>query len=163
MRDAKRYAKAPIGHTMIELLVVLAVLGVLAALLMPVAEATLVSRKEQELREALWQLRHALDDYKAAVESGQIARRTESGYPPNLEVLEQGVERVGVPGEAGRLHFLRSVPRDPFADPAAPAVQTWRLRSHASPPDRPAPGADVFDVHSASSATALDGTPYSRW
>jgi general secretion pathway protein G len=61
------------------------------------------------------------------------------------------------------LYFLRQVPRDPFADPAVPAEKTWRLRSYASPPDKPVPGEDVFDVHSSSDGQALDGSSYAKW
>ncbi len=65
---------------------------------------------------------------------------------------------------AKRYYFLRKVPRDPFGDDAAAAPsQTWVLRSYASRPDSPQPGADVFDVMSKSNRTALDGTPYSSW
>ena len=50
----------------------------------------------------------------------------------------------------GQMHyFLRKLPRDPFADPALPAEATWALRSYQSPPDRPEPGRDVYDVRSA--------------
>jgi general secretion pathway protein G len=63
-----------------------------------------------------------------------------------------------------RYYFLRKVPRDPFFDgDTATASQTWLLRSYASRPDTPQPGADVFDVTSKSNRTALDGTPYSSW
>jgi general secretion pathway protein G len=49
------------------------------------------------------------------------------------------------------------------ADSTEPAVNGWALRSYASPPEDPRPGADVFDVHSKSAAMALDGTRYATW
>jgi general secretion pathway protein G len=55
------------------------------------------------------------------------------------------------------------MPRDPFADAAVPAAQTWGLRSYDSPPEAPQPGRDVFDVHSNAAGTGLDGTPYREW
>ena len=118
--------------------------------------------RERELKQALWEIRGALDAYKRAYDEGRIARSgPPSGYPPTLEALA-----VGAPGSAGgsaRVYFLRRVPRDPFAAPELPAEATWALRSFDSPPERPAPGSDVFDVHSRSDAMALDGTPLRSW
>lgn len=155
------------GFTMIELLVVLAILGVLAGAIMPLGETLLAAQKERELREALWTVRAALDDYKRATERGSIARTTESGYPPRLEALVDGVDDARAEHAGSKLYFLRQLPRDPMADPLAhplpPAAATWRLRSYASPPNAPAPGADVFDIRSSSDALGLDGTPHAGW
>jgi general secretion pathway protein G len=131
-----------------------------------------VKQREVELRQALRTIRGALDAYKAAADTGLLAKATgESGYPPSLEVLTQGLEIARARpagntdgGAAARLVFLRQLPRDPFhPDPLVPAAQTWSARSYASRPDDPHPGADVFDVASKSTRIALDGTPYSSW
>lgn len=61
------------------------------------------------------------------------------------------------------IYFLRRLPRDPFADPTVPAAQTWGVRSYASPPGAPAPGADVFDVYPLSDEVGLDGVPLREW
>ena len=62
------------------------------------------------------------------------------------------------------LHPPWRLPRDPLApsDTEAPA-RTWGLRSYASPPNDPKPGADVFDVHSKAEGVGLDGRPYRQW
>lgn len=152
------------GFTLIELLVVMAILGILAAAIMPLGEALVTAAKERELRRALWEIRAAIDDYKRHVERGAIsAGITDSGYPPSLQALVAGVADARVTGAPRQLYFLRQIPRDPFADPGLPAEQTWRLRSYASPPDKPSAGADVFDVRSASDALALDGSAYASW
>ena len=152
------------GFTLIELLVVMGILGILAAAVLPLAETMVVSQKERELRRALWEIRDAIDAYKAQAARGAVAADAPaSGYPPTLGVLVSGVDDVSAPSAGRRLYFLRQIPRDPFAPADLPAEQTWRLRSYASPPDRPAPGADVFDVRSSSDAMALDGTPYASW
>lgn len=152
------------GFTLIELLVVMAVLGILAVAIMPLGEALRVAQMERDLRSGLWEIRAALDEHKRYANQGWISPGpTGSGYPASLTQLVQGVED-GRPNSSGqKVYFLRRIPRDPFADPSLPAEATWRLRSYASPPDDPQPGADVFDVRSVSDAQALDGTVYGSW
>ena len=150
------------GFTLIELLVVMAILGILAAAVMPLGHNLLQAQKEQELRTALRSIRNAIDDYKRAADAGAVSAG-DAGYPASLSVLVNGVPDQRASSNAKTLYFLRSLPRDPFADPILPAEQSWQLRSYASPPGHPKPGADVFDVHSSSKATALDGTPYAQW
>lgn len=154
----------PGGFTIIELLVVMGILGVLAVLILPLSETLVVAAKERELRQALWEIRAALDEYKRQADRGAIVSTgPEAGYPATLSVLVEGVPGTGRSNGGQRHYFLRRIPRDPFADPALPAEQTWRLRSYASPPDKPAPGADVYDIRSSSDARALDGTAYADW
>lgn len=160
--------RAARGFTLIEMVVVVLIVSVLASAAMPLAALHKQRTREHELREALRTLRTAIDRYKAAADEGKIERRDgDSGYPPSLEVLVAGVvlkDKAGAASKAPqRLYLLRRLPRDPFADPGLPAAQTWGLRSHASPPDAPAPGADVFDVYSRTEGAGLDGTPYRSW
>ena len=151
------------GFTIIELLVVMAILGVLAAAVLPLGEMLITARKERELRDALWEIRHAIDDYKRAVDAGALVPQQSTGYPASLQALVEGVPDARPQAQGSRLYFLRRIPRDPFADPSLPPEKTWLLRSYASPPDKPAPGADVYDVRSSSTGQALDGTPYATW
>jgi general secretion pathway protein G len=162
------------GFTFIELMVTLALLGVLAMSTLPLFEVTATRMRESELRQSLRTLRAALDAYKAAVDQGQIARETgQSGYPPSLEILVEGVDVVNATNAVAadgarplpkRLYFLRQIPRDPFhPDASVPAAQTWRTRAYGSPPDNPQPGDDVFDVTSSSTRVGLNGVPYAAW
>lgn len=152
------------GFTMVELLAVMAILGVLAAAVMPLGETLVVARKERELKRALQEIRSALDEYKRVLGSDPTRGIVGgSGYPPDLQSLVTGTIDTRAQSRSQVLYFLRTIPRDPFADPALPAAQTWQLRSYASPSDRPEPGVDVYDVHSSSRATALDGTRYAQW
>jgi len=151
------------GFTLIEMVIVVMIVGILASAAMPLAALHKRRAKEAELHEALRTVRTALDDYKLAVDSGRIAKATgDTGYPPSLLVLVQGVKDATTP-EGKRIYFLRRLPRDPFADPALPAAETWGLRSYASPPDAPQPGADVFDVYSLAPGVGLDGSAYRTW
>jgi general secretion pathway protein G len=151
------------GFTLIEMVIVVMIVGILASAAMPLAALHKRRAKEAELHEALRTVRTALDDYKLAVDSGRIAKATgDTGYPPSLLVLVQGVKDATTP-EGKKIYFLRRLPRDPFADPALPAAETWGLRSYASPPDAPQPGADVFDVYSRAPGVGLDGSAYRTW
>jgi general secretion pathway protein G len=146
--------RAGAGYTLVELLVVMAVLGILAWVAMPLAEIALQRDRERELKRALWELRSAIDAYKQAADAGQVATGP-NGYPPTLDALVQGVSD----GRGGRRYFLRRLPVDPFM----PAGSGWGLRSYESPPDNPQPGADVYDVRSLSAKTSLGGTPLREW
>lgn len=152
------------GFTLIELVITLALLGVLAMLAAPMTETALQRSREQALREALREIRSGIDRYHAAVEQGRIVRRIgESGYPATLELLVEGVPDAQDP-KGGRLYFLRRLPRDPFfADREVRPAATWGLRSYASPADDPRDGDDVYDVYSTAAGKALDGTPYREW
>lgn len=152
------------GFTLIEMVVVVMMVGILASAAMPLAALHKRRTQEAELHLALRTVRTAIDGYKRAWDQGRIEKKAdETGYPPNLEVLVQGVPDATAPnGE--RIYFLRRLPRDPFSDdPSLPAAATWGLRSYASPPDAPAPGKDVFDVYPLRDGTAMDGTSYRDW
>ncbi len=152
------------GFTLVELAITVAIVGILALGVAPVLELTAKRQRETELRRALRDIRAAIDAYRRAYDEGKIEKRSgESGYPPSLDALVLGIANTqDVTG--GKLYFLRRLPRDPFAeDAAAPAAATWGKRSYGSPPDAPQEGKDVFDVHSRSTATGLNGVPYREW
>ena len=151
------------GFTLIEMLVVLAMLGVLASAARPLLEVSVQRSREHELRQSLRTLREALDAYKRATETGSIVQSPEdSGYPQKLQLLVDGV--VDAKSANGRkLYFLRRLPRDPFAPAELAAAETWGLRAYDSAPDDPRAGKDVFDVYSRSERKALDGSKLKDW
>ena len=158
MHDARPAA----GFTLIELLVTLAIMALLATLAVPVAELAVQRAREAELRRNLREIRDAIDAYKRAWDDGRIVHRAEdSGYPATLDVLVAGVPDQRNPKSA-KLFFLRRIPRDPM-NPDAEGAEGWGKRSYASEPDNPQEGVDVFDVHSNSDASGLDGRPYREW
>ncbi|MET0264256.1 MAG: prepilin-type N-terminal cleavage/methylation domain-containing protein [Duganella sp.] len=152
------------GFSLIELLAAAAILGILATVAVPVLKTTMQRQKEHDLRIALQDIRRAIDAYKAASAAGRITVPTgASGYPPSLTDLSEGVTDPNAPA-GPKQYFLRRVPRDPFfADRSVAAHATWGLRSFESPPDKPMPGNDVFDVYSLADGKGLNGVPYGEW
>ena len=152
------------GFTLIELVITLAIIGLLTTAAMPLAQLVAKREKEAQLRTALRDIRTALDAYRVSAQTGHIKQELgATGYQPDLKSLYAGVEDQ-MSEKKVNLYFLRRVPRDPFfPDGAVPAEETWGLRSYQSPPDAPQPGDDVFDVYSLSRAKGLNGVPYHDW
>lgn len=155
--------KRQAAFSLIELVIAMAILGLLASMAAPLAETVIRRGKEQELKTALYQIRDAIDAYKLAADAGHIEKSvTSSGYPPSLQVLVDGVRDLrNIKGE--RIYFLRRIPRDPFADARLEPEENWGLRAYSSEADDPRPGTDVFDVYSLAAGRGLNGTPYREW
>lgn len=161
MRAAKPYR----GFTLVEIVITVAIVGLLAGIAAPIAELVVQRNKEQELRLALREIRKAIDAYKQAFDDGRVIKTLgDSGYPPSLKVLVDGVPDARSPDKR-KIYFLRRVPRDPMAgdDDRTPPEETWGLRSYQSDADNPQQGRDVFDVYSRSVRVALNGFPYRQW
>jgi len=145
------------GFTLIELVIVVAIVALLATVAAPLAEVTRQRGKEQDLRHALREIRDAIDAYKRAGDEGKIERKAdESGFPASLEVLVEGVPSKTDPAKS-KVYFLRRIPRDPITG------EDWGLRSYASPASDPKPGKDVYDVYSRSDDPGLNKVPYRQW
>jgi general secretion pathway protein G len=152
------------GFTLIELVVTVMIVSILAAGAVPITQLTIQRNKETELKQALRQIREAIDLYKKAADEGKIKKTIDqTGYPPSLELLEQGViNQKDIKRKV--IKFIRKIPRDPMSSDAdIKPVETWAKRSYASDVNAPAEGADVFDVYSRSTKKAIDGTLYNTW
>jgi general secretion pathway protein G len=150
------------GFTFIELVVVTTILLILASTVMPLAQVASQRQKEAELRRALREMRTALDRFKDAVDQGAIPTTelepANEGYPPDLETLVEGVAAAN-DASGRKLKFLRRIPVDPMT-----GTTEWGLRSYQDDPDDTSwGGQNVFDVHTTSEGTALDGTKYKDW
>jgi len=152
------------GFTLIELVVTVMILSILASGAVPLVQLTIQRNKETELKQALRQIREAIDLYKKAADEGVVKiTLDQTGYPPSLEVLEQGVtNQKDTKGKV--IKFIRKIPRDPMnKNPELKPAETWAKRSYASDVNSPLEGADVYDVYSRSTQKAIDGTLYNTW
>jgi general secretion pathway protein G len=129
------------GFTLLELLVVMTIIGILAAIGVPALRDSPKRAREATLRADLFTFRSVIDQYKG----------DKGNYPPDLETLVKD-------------GYIRKIPIDPMTK-AADWVFAMEEESEPAPPDDPnaqaAPG--IVDVHSASKEKALDGTLYSEW
>jgi len=144
------------GFTLMELIVAATILTILTLMAVPLARVTIQREKEKQLRQALWDMRDAIDRYKDAADRQVFQTKVDSqGYPPDLETLVKGVE-----GQAGKKYrFLRSIPTDPMTN-----SKEWGLRSNQDDVDSDSwGGQNVYDVYSQSGARATDGTYYKDW
>jgi general secretion pathway protein G len=150
------------GYTFIELIIVASMIMVLAAAIMPLTRVTMQRAREAELRHALREMRTAIDKFKDAADTGQIGtldlKAGAENYPPDLQTLVDGVAAAN-DATGRKLKFLRRVPIDPMTRGAE-----WGLRSYQDDPKSTRwGGQDVFDVHTTSEGTGLDGTKYKDW
>jgi general secretion pathway protein G len=150
------------GYTFIELVVVAGIIMILAMAAMPLARVSAQRQREVELRAALREMRTAIDKFKDAADTQQIAsleiKAGSEGYPADLETLVEGIAAAN-DATGRKLKFLRRIPIDPMTKKAE-----WALRSYQDDPDTTHwGGQNVFDVRTTFDGTALDGTKYRDW
>ena len=150
------------GVSYLELVAVATIMMILASAILPLGRVAVRRERELELRRALREIRRGIDAYKGAVDAGQIGgtevKLGSEGYPPDLETLVKGVNRVGALDR--KLKFMRRIPLDPMTSSAE-----WGMRCYQDDSDNNSwCGENVYDVYSKSTAKALDGkTTYNAW
>jgi general secretion pathway protein G len=131
-----RGARSDGGWTIIELLVVITLIVVLASIGLVQYRNSIVRAREAVLKEDLFRMRDAIDQYHA--DKGK--------YPSALEDLVTD-------------GYLRDIPEDPMTG----ARDTWQTVQTEPDPNNPTAELGIFDVKSGSTATSLDGTPYAEY
>lgn len=157
------------GFTFIELIITVAIIGILASATMPLLKMSVQRTKESDLKSSLREVRSAIDAYKKAYDEGRIKNIVgKTGYPPDLITLVEGVEDMKTPNRK-KIYFLRKIPIDPMAVNRAAdgeeidPLEHWGLRSYSSPADAPEEGEDVYDIYSLSPNIGINGVPYAKW
>jgi general secretion pathway protein G len=124
------------GFTLIELMVVVALISVLAAMGVVQYRNSVTRTKEAVLKEDLFRMRDAIDQYYA----------DKAKYPAGLDALVAE-------------NYLRAIPKDPWTDSA----DTWTTVPSEPDPSNPTGDVGIFDVKSGSERMSLEGTKYSEW
>jgi len=149
------------GMSLIELIVAFTILLTLTSMAVPLARSRVRRIKERQLREALHDMRTAIDKFKDKSDAGQMGPADgvdTFGYPKTLQSLVDGVKGAGATADV-KVKFLRRIPLDPMTNSAE-----WGVHSMQDDPKSPGwGGQNVFNVYTKSTEKAGDGTPYADW
>ena len=136
MGHSTQTGRSRAGFTMIELMVVMAVVAIIVSIAVPLYQKSIVRSKESVLRNNLFTLRTVIDEYTYDKQKAPQALQ---------DLVSEG--------------YLRTVPIDPLTN----SDSTWRIvmEDATSATSQNEPG--IWDVRSGSDQKSLEGTPYSEW
>jgi len=123
------------GFTLLEIITVIILIGILVGIALPNYKVAILQSREAVLKEDLYRFRDLIDQYYS--DKGK--------YPATLQSLvEDG--------------YLRKVPVDPMT-----GADNWEAVPAEPDPDNPGDPPGIYDIHSASTAVSMNGTPYNEW
>ena len=131
-----RERRASGGFTLIELMIVMVLITILAAIGVAMYGNSITRAKEAALKQDLVEMRKAIDEYYA----------DKNKWPADLQTLVSD-------------KYLRSIPPDPFTQSA----DTWQTVYGEPDPANPASSGGISDVKSGYEGTSIDGTRYADW
>jgi general secretion pathway protein G len=131
-----RPSAAESGFTLLELMIVMVIIGVLAAMAIPAYRANVIAAKEAVLREDL-----------------QVMRQAIGSYTVDKQKAPQSMDDLVSAG------YLKAVPKDPITG----RTDTWITSQSEDMSTIDQTEAGIDDVHSGAQSTASDGTSYSTW
>ena len=131
-----RSGRKSAGYTLVELMIVMAIISIMVAIAVPLYQKALIRSKESVLRNNLFTLRTTIDEYTYDKQKA----------PQTLQDLVSD-------------GYLRQVPMDPMTNSA----DSWKLvmEDASNTVNQTMPG--IFDVRSGAEGTSLEGTPYAEW
>ena len=124
------------GFTLVELLVVLSLISILAAMAVVQYRNSVRLGQEAVLKKDLFAMRDAIDQYYA----------DKNKYPASLDALVSD-------------GYLRRIPEDPMTGSA----DTWQTVPAEPDPSNPAAEPGIYDVKSGAQGQGLDGSNYADW